>query len=77
MRAQDLQAHVQAAMPDCEVHVAESGGHYTITVVGAVFDGLRSVKRQQLVYASLKQLISDGSIHAVNINALTPAEQAG
>lgn len=74
MRTEDLQAVVAADLTDCEVQVEESGGHYTITVVGDRFEGLRSVKRQQMVYASLKPLISDGSIHAVNIRALTPAE---
>ncbi len=74
MRPEDLQTIVQSDLTDCDVHVEESGGHYTITVVGEVFEGLRSVKRQQMVYASLKPLISDGSIHAVNIRAMTPAE---
>jgi len=34
------------------------------------------VKRQQLVYASLGDLISSGAIHAVNIRTMTPAEAA-
>ena len=36
--------------------------------------GLRPVRRQQLVYAAVNDLIRDGSLHAINIKALTPAE---
>jgi acid stress-induced BolA-like protein IbaG/YrbA len=39
-----------------------------------VFEGLRPVKKQQLVYAALSDRIADGSIHAVNIRTFTPAE---
>jgi acid stress-induced BolA-like protein IbaG/YrbA len=65
-----LENHLQA----CEVHVEGEGSHYDIEVVGAVFEGLRPVKKQQLVYAALKEQIADGSIHAVNIRTYTPSE---
>ena len=65
-----LQDHLQ----DCEVQVQGEGSHYDIEIVGAVFEGLRPVKKQQLVYAALKDQIADGSIHAVNIRAYTPSE---
>jgi acid stress-induced BolA-like protein IbaG/YrbA len=42
--------------------------------VGEVFNGLRPVKKQQLVYAALSEEIAAGDIHAVNIRTLTPAE---
>jgi acid stress-induced BolA-like protein IbaG/YrbA len=32
------------------------------------------VKRQQLVYAAVNDWNKDGSLHAINIKALTPAE---
>ena len=50
------------------------GNHYDITVIGSVFEGLRPVKKQQLVYAALSENIADGSIHAVNIRTFTPEE---
>ena len=65
-----LQNHLQ----DCEVHVQGEGSHYDIEVVGNVFEGLRPVKKQQLVYAALGEQIADGSIHAVNIRTYTPSE---
>ena len=38
---------------------------------------VRPVRRQQLVYAAVNELIRDGSVHAVNIKALTPDEAEG
>lgn len=74
MDAQTLEDIVAAGLPECEVTVSEQGGHYTIHAVGAQFDGLPAVKRQQLVYAVVADLIAAGTIHAVNIRAQTPGE---
>ncbi|MEM7220155.1 MAG: BolA/IbaG family iron-sulfur metabolism protein [Pseudomonadota bacterium] len=56
------------------VEVSGEGGRFDIEVVSTAFDGLNRVKKQQLVYATIKHLISEGSVHAVTIRALTPAE---
>ncbi|CAA0110222.1 Acid stress protein IbaG [Halioglobus japonicus] len=63
---------LQSHMPDCEFHVQGEGSHYDIAAIGDVFEGLRPVKKQQLVYAALSDHIADGSIHAVNIRTYTP-----
>ena len=65
---------LQNYMQDCEFHVQGDGSHYDIAAIGTVFEGLRPVKKQQLIYAALKDQIADGSIHAVNIRTYTPAE---
>ncbi|MEL0639853.1 BolA family protein [Pseudoalteromonas aliena] len=57
-----------------EVHVKANGSHYEVIAVGECFDGLSRVKKQQLVYAPLMNIISDGTIHAVSIRAFTPTE---
>jgi acid stress-induced BolA-like protein IbaG/YrbA len=44
--------------------------------VGAVFEGLNAVKRQQYVYRILNPYIADGRLHAVSIRTFTPAEKA-
>ncbi len=80
MDADAVKALLQAHMPDCEFHVQGEGSHYDITAIGDAFEGLRPVKKQQLVYGALKDQIADGSVHAVNIRTFTPAqwrEQAG
>jgi len=74
MDAASVKVLLQDHMPDCEFHVQGEGSRYDITAVGEVFDGLRPVKKQQLVYAALTANIADGSIHAVNIRTFTPTE---
>ena len=63
---------MQAQLQDCEFQVQGEGANYDITAIGQVFEGLRPVKKQQLVYAALSEHIADGSIHAVNIRTFTP-----
>jgi acid stress-induced BolA-like protein IbaG/YrbA len=74
MNAQSLETLVASHLDDCDVTVTEQGGHYTITAIGSRFEGLRPVQRQQAVYAAVAELIAAGTIHAVNIRALTPQE---
>jgi acid stress-induced BolA-like protein IbaG/YrbA len=75
MDAATVKTLLQAELPDCEIQVQGEGASYDIIVIGAVFEGLRPVKKQQMVYVALTEQIADGSIHAVNIKTLTPGEQ--
>jgi len=74
MDAATVKGLLQNHMPECEFHVQGEGSHYDIAAIGGVFEGLRPVKKQQLVYAALSEHIADGSIHAVNIRTFTPAQ---
>ena len=74
MDAAMVKALLQSHLKDCEFQVQGEGNHYDIIVIGDVFEGLRPVKKQQLVYAALSENIADGSIHAVNIRTYTPDE---
>jgi len=65
---------LQSHLPDCEFHVQGEGANYDIDAIGECFDGLRPVKKQQLVYGALSDHIADGSIHAVNIRTYTNAQ---
>ncbi|MFT6310766.1 MAG: acid stress-induced BolA-like protein IbaG/YrbA [Porticoccus sp.] len=76
MQAQDIQALLEAKLENCEVNVQGDGSHFDITVIGVMFDGLRAVKKQQLVYAVLSEEIASGAIHAVNMKLYTPQEWA-
>ena len=74
MDASEVKSLIEAQLPDCEIHVQGGGSHYDIAAIGDVFEGLRPVKKQQLVYAALSDHIAQGSIHAVNISTYTRAE---
>lgn len=69
-----VKALLQAELAGCEIQVQGEGSHYDVIAIGELFDGLRPVKKQQLVYAALRDQIADGSIHAVNIRTFTPNE---
>jgi acid stress-induced BolA-like protein IbaG/YrbA len=74
MDAATVKVLLQTHLDECEFHVQGEGNHYDIVAIGAVFEGLRPVKKQQLIYAALHEQIADGSIHAVNIRTYTPAQ---
>ena len=63
-----------AGMPGADVAVGGDGYHIDLTVVSDAFEGLNRVKRQQLVYGVLADVIRSGALHAVNIQARTVAE---
>ncbi|HZF17452.1 MAG TPA: BolA family protein [Steroidobacteraceae bacterium] len=55
---------------------AKSGrGHYRLRIVSQHFAGLASLARHRAVYAALGKLMSS-DIHALTLEALTPAEAA-
>jgi len=74
MDAANVKAMLQSHLADCEFHVQGEGSNYDVTAIGSMFEGLRPVRKQQLVYGALSENIADGSIHAVNIRTFTPAE---
>jgi len=72
----DLENRVREAIPNADVQVGTDGYYFNFQVISTEFEGLNQVKRQQMVYAALNDLIADGSLHAVNIKAQTPSESA-
>ena len=54
--------------------------HFKVVIVSPLFEGVSAVKRHQLVYGALGELMSkkvaQGGIHALAITSRTPAEWA-
>jgi len=73
---EQIAAAVLAGIPGAEVDVVVDGNRAMITVVSEAFAGRTRVQKQQAVYGCIQQFIADGSLHAVTIRALTPAETA-
>ncbi|QCI25587.1 BolA family transcriptional regulator [Buchnera aphidicola (Sitobion avenae)] len=48
--------------------------HIKIIAIGNIFKGITQVKRQQIVYKPLINMISEKQIHAVSIVTYTPQE---
>ena len=76
MQVDELKALLEAKLPGCDVQVSGDGRHFDLVVVGAVFEGMTPVKKQQHVYAAINDRIADGSLHAVNMKTYTPAQWA-
>ena len=71
---EDVRSRVEAAFDGADIAVAAEGNRCEVRVVSDAFSGLSRVKRQQAVYAAIRDLIADGTVHAVTIRALTPDE---
>ncbi|MBD3639620.1 MAG: BolA/IbaG family iron-sulfur metabolism protein [Marinobacter sp.] len=76
MDAAEVTKLVEEALPGCKVEVQVDGTHYLVVVVGEVFEGLPTIKRQQMINKALFQHVMDGTIHALHPRAFTPAEWA-
>ena len=74
MIERDVEARVAAAIAGARVAAHGDDHRMEIRVIAEAFNGLSRVKKQQLVYAAIADLIADGRLHAVSIQALTPAE---
>ena len=75
MDAATLKQLIQQHLPDAEVMCqGDDGRHFDALVVSAAFNGLNAVKKQQLVYQALGNLITSGVVHALSLKTLTPEE---
>lgn len=57
-----------------EIHVKGEQSYYKVIAVDQRFSGMSRVKRQQLVFSPLMELIRRNDIHAVSVEAFTPTE---
>ena len=74
MKADDIKSILDQQLDKCDIKVDVDGSHVNIIVVGDIFEGKRTVQRQQLVYAALQEHIASGVIHAVNMKTYSPEE---
>lgn len=72
----EVQTRLAAAFEHARIAVEAQGNRVAVSIVSERFQGLSRVKRQQAVYAAIRDLIESGAIHAVTINASPPGEPA-
>jgi acid stress-induced BolA-like protein IbaG/YrbA len=77
MIADEVRCRVARAIAPSEVATRGDASRMEIVVVSNAFEGVSRVRRQQMVYAAIAELIGAGELHAVTIRAATPAEQSG
>ena len=74
MSEEEIQQLLQSHIPGCDTEVDIDGSHVSVMVISDQFEGLNTLKKQQLVYGALNAAIADGRIHAVHMKTYTPAE---
>jgi acid stress-induced BolA-like protein IbaG/YrbA len=72
--AETVRMRVAAAIAGSEVVAQGDGSRMQVVVVSDAFEGMSRVRRQQLVYGAIAELIAEGALHAVTIRAVTPVE---
>ena len=69
-----IRANLERDFTDASIDLAVDGNRCLIRIVSDDFEGKLRVRREQSVYACLKELLASGDLHAVTIEAKTPAE---
>lgn len=69
----DLKIEDESHLHAGHAGAASGGGHFKIRIVSPQFEGMNSVKRHRAVYAALSSHFPQ-AIHALTIEAMTPAE---
>ena len=66
---------IREGLPEADVKVSgEDGTHFEAVVVCASFEGVPTIRRHRMVYATLGAKMGR-EIHALGLKTLTPAEQ--
>lgn len=74
MQAKQVEELIIAGLANARVEVESGdGSHFTALVIAAEFDGLAKIKRHQMVYGALGELVGR-EIHALSIRAFSPDE---
>ena len=70
MIEEDIKKRIVEGIPGSRVDVVVAGNRAEISVVSASFKKLNRVQRDQKIYQYIKDYISEGTLHAVNVSAL-------
>ena len=74
MDESEVKQLIETGIADSEARVKLEGSNCQLTVIASAFEGLNSLKKQQLVYACLNDKIASGEIHAVTMETFTPQD---
>ncbi len=76
MTPQDLEDLIAQGLACSSISVEGDGRHWYASIVSAEFEGLRLIKRHQLVYQTLGQKMHTDEVHALSMKTFTPQEWA-
>ena len=72
----EIKEMIEQGLTCQSVEIKGDGRHFEAIVVSEQFKGKRPVARQQMVYATLRDKISSGELHALSLKTVTPDEAA-
>jgi len=70
----NIKSLIEEGIPGAEVILDGDGCSASVTVISDAFDGLSMLKQQKMVYATLGDLITNGTLHALSIKSYTQAQ---
>jgi len=74
MTTDEIKNLISSGIEASQVKVKGDGGMFDTIVISEKFNDLTTVKRQQMVYATVNEHITNGTIHALTIKAYSPNE---
>ncbi len=74
MSPETLKSLLAVEFKEDDIYTEGDGSHFGVRVVSDDFDGMTAVKRQQKVYALVKDQIASGELHALSIKTYTQQE---
>lgn len=72
----DLKSLIEKGIPGAQVMLDGDGCNASVIVVSDAFDGQSRLNQQKMVYATLGDLITNGTVHALSIKSYTSAQWA-
>jgi acid stress-induced BolA-like protein IbaG/YrbA len=76
MDSATIEQMIREGLPDARVEVSgDDGVHFEALVISPSFQGLPTLKRHRMVYATLGPLMGN-EIHALGLRTHTPEESA-
>ena len=76
MHIEEVTQMIRAVIPDATVTIDGQDCNFAVTVISDTFEGQPPVQRHRTVMAPFQEKIAAGELHAISINAKTPAEHS-
>ncbi len=74
MEIEEIKELIWRGLPDAEITITGDGQHFDAVVIAKEFENLNTLKRQQLVYATVAEQIGSGKLHALSLKTFTKTE---
>ncbi len=74
IQASAIENYIQQGLACDLIRVDGDGHHWQAVIVSPAFVGQNRVKRQQLVYATVRERMESNEIHALSLKTFTPEE---